>query len=98
AQLAFFANYLLRGGFLRRTFDEQLYSSSDGFSARFYVREHFEDLFRAFFDNVSATVLAQEADAVPLPRSLRRLVLPLVPERYLQRAQSRLGGFIFLTA
>lgn len=94
----FLRNHLLRGGFLRRSWEETLYSASDGFSARFYVKEQFEDLFRTFFEDVSSCICGQESDAVPLPRPLRRLVLPLFSDRFLRQAQARRGGFIFLTA
>jgi 2-polyprenyl-3-methyl-5-hydroxy-6-metoxy-1,4-benzoquinol methylase len=98
ARAVLLRDYVLRGGFLRRSVDEQLYAGTDGFSARYYVREQFEDLFRAFFDDVSTQVLAQEADVLPLPRALRRMVRPLVSDAYMQRAQSKMGGFLFLTA
>ena len=98
ARVAFIKDYLLSGAFLHRTFDEVLYRTSDGFSARFFVREHFEDLFRAFFENVSSEVMGQEADVIPLPRQLRAIALKLAPESYLRQAQSRRGLFIFVQA
>lgn len=91
-------DYLLKAGLLRRSWEETLYSSSDGFSARFYVKEQFEDLFRTFFQDVSSIICGQDSDALPLPRLLRRLVMPLFSERYLRRAQARRGSFIVLTA
>lgn len=94
----FLRDHLLRGGFVRRSWEETLYRSSDGFSARFYVREHFEDLFRAFFDEVSSIVCGQESDALPVPRLLRRVIGPLFSQAYLRRAQGRRGSFVFVTA
>jgi 2-polyprenyl-3-methyl-5-hydroxy-6-metoxy-1,4-benzoquinol methylase len=91
-------DHWLSGGFLRRTAEETLYRASDGYSARFYVAEQFEDLFRAFFSDVSSEICGQDVDAIPLPSRLRRLALNVVPIRYLRSAQATRGSFIFLTA
>jgi len=91
-------DHLLKGRFLRHTFEETLYRSSDGFTARFYVQEQFEDLFRAFFKDVSSEIMGQESDVIPLPRQLRKYALRLMPQSYMRSAQSRRGSFIFLTA
>jgi len=98
ARIVFLKDYLFSGAFWRQTFDEVLYRQSDGFSARFFVREHFEDLFRAFFSDVSSEVMGQESDVIPLPRKLRALALKLTPDAYLRKAQSKRGAFIFLRA
>jgi len=98
ARIAFLRDHLLRAKFLRQTFEETLYRSSDGFSARFYVREQFEDMFRAFFKNVSSDICGQESDVVPLPSPLRQWALAAVPEAYLRKAQAKRGAFIFLKA
>jgi 2-polyprenyl-3-methyl-5-hydroxy-6-metoxy-1,4-benzoquinol methylase len=98
AQISFIRDYILKAGFLHRTFEETLYRSTDGFSARFYVREQFEDLFRAFFKDVTSEVCGQESDAIPLPSPLRRWALAVIPETYLRKAQARRGAFIFLKA
>lgn len=98
ARIAFAWHHVLRGRFLTKTFDETLYEASDGYSARFYVPEQFEDIFRAFFGEVRSDVLGQDADAVPLPRRLRSVVLSVTPERYLRRLQARWGSFLFVTA
>ncbi len=91
-------DYLLKGRFLSKTYDEVLWETSDGFTARFYVREQFEDLFRGFFRDVSGKVMGQDADAVPLPRFLRSLVLPLISREKLVRWQARRGAFLFVRA
>lgn len=91
-------DHILKRRFLSHSFEETLYHSSDGFTARFYVREQFEDLFRTFFENVSSELMGQESDVVPLPRQLRKVAIKLLPAPYQQRAQSRRGSFIFLTA
>jgi SAM-dependent methyltransferase len=90
---------VVKGGFLRgHTIEESLYGMSDGFTARFYPREQFEDLFRAFFSQVSCMVCGQDADVMPLPRQLRRLALKLVPEQKQRALQARFGAFLFLRA
>jgi 2-polyprenyl-3-methyl-5-hydroxy-6-metoxy-1,4-benzoquinol methylase len=91
-------DHLLKRQFLQHSFEETLYRSSDGFTARFYVQEQFEDLFRTFFEDVSSELMGQESDVVPLPRQVRKLALKLLPDQYQKRAQARRGSFIFLTA
>jgi len=98
ARICFIRDYVLKGGFVRQSYEETLYRSCDGFSARFYVREQIEDIFRAFFKDVSSEVCGQESDAIPLPSPLRRWVLSVVPEKYLSKAQARRGAFIFISA
>jgi 2-polyprenyl-3-methyl-5-hydroxy-6-metoxy-1,4-benzoquinol methylase len=97
AKLAYL-KHVLSGEFLRRSYEETLFDVTDGFSARYYVRDQFEDLFRAFFKDVHTDIVGQEADAVPLPRRLRSVALRVLPQSYLETAQARFGGFIFLTA
>jgi hypothetical protein len=78
--------------------EESLYRTTDGYTARFYVQDHFEDLFRTFFEDVSSTVCGQDADAVPLPPVLRAAALRFIPEAFLKRRQAKQGSFIFLQA
>jgi 2-polyprenyl-3-methyl-5-hydroxy-6-metoxy-1,4-benzoquinol methylase len=94
----FVKDYLLKAQFLRRSFEETLYHSSDGFTARFYIREQFEDLFRTFFEEVSSELMGQESDVVPLPRRARQYALRFLPESYQRKAQAQRGSFIFLKA
>jgi SAM-dependent methyltransferase len=98
AKLIYWKEHIIQGRFLRHSFEETLYDSSDGFSARFYIQEQCEDIFRGFFADVDSYICGQEADAIPLPRHLRRLVIPLVSNRMLVRLQAQRGGFIFVTA
>jgi len=98
AQSIFVRDFLLKGQFLKRSFEETLYHSSDGFSARFYIREQFEDLFRGFYRDVASEIMGQESDAIPLPRQLRKFAVRLLSDDYLRKAQARRGSFIFLTA
>ena len=98
AWITFWTRFILRFGFLARSFDEQLFRTTDGFMARYYTRDQIEDLLRTFFTEVSSEVFGQEADAVPLPRQLRRYAVKLVSEAALRRWQAARGGFIFVTA
>jgi hypothetical protein len=98
ARLVLFRHYLLGGEFTRRSSDETLWRWSDGYSARYYHKEQFEDLFRGFFEEASSVVVGQEVDVVPLPRRVRGTIASQIPgERKLSIA-SRAGGFLFLTA
>jgi SAM-dependent methyltransferase len=98
ARFLLFRHYLLGGEFIRRSPDETLWRWSDGYSARFYHTEQFEDLFRGFFEEVSSAVVGQEVDVVPLPGLVRGMIASQIPcERKLSIA-SRVGGFLFLTA
>ncbi len=98
AWITFWTRFVGRAGFLRRSFDEELFKATDGFMARYYTRDQFEDLFRTFFDQVSIETFGQDADAMPLPRRLRAPALRFFGEDYLRAAQARRGGFLFLTA
>lgn len=98
ARTSILLHHFLRGGFLRRSMEETLYATTDGFSARFYVKEQFEDLFRTFFEDVTSQVCGQHSDVVPLPRQVRAPVLKLLPESYQRQAQAKRGAFLFLTA
>jgi 2-polyprenyl-3-methyl-5-hydroxy-6-metoxy-1,4-benzoquinol methylase len=98
ARMALLVHHVLSGGFLQRSAEETLFAATDGFSARYYTQEQFEDLFRAFFEDVSSIVCGQAADVLPLPRQLRGPLMQLLPEQYQRSAQAKRGGFLFLTA
>jgi SAM-dependent methyltransferase len=96
--ITYLKDHILKGRFRRQDFDTTLLASSDGFSARFYTRDQFEDLFRTFFGQVSTRVYGLDADAVPLPRRLRRMALKFFSEASLVDRQARNGAFLFLEA
>jgi 2-polyprenyl-3-methyl-5-hydroxy-6-metoxy-1,4-benzoquinol methylase len=98
AKIALLLHHYLKGGFLRRSKEETLHALTDGFSARYYVKEQFEDLFRAFFEDVSSEVCGQAVDVLPLPRRVRGPLLRALPDRYQRAAQARRGAFLFLRA
>ena len=72
AWITFWTRYVARLGFRKRSFDEVLFQSTDGFMARFYTRDQLEDLFRTVFEDVSTIVCGQEPDAIPLPQLFRK--------------------------
>jgi len=98
ARYILFRHFLLGGEFLHRSADETLWRWTDGYSARYYHQEQLEDVFRAFFENVSSVLLAQEVDVLPLPRRVRSVVAPHMSDQRKLRIASRRGGFLFLTA
>jgi 2-polyprenyl-3-methyl-5-hydroxy-6-metoxy-1,4-benzoquinol methylase len=86
-------------GFWRgRSLDEVLWARSDGFMARFYSQDILTDIMRLFFSRVTAQTFGQEADAVPLPARLRRLIIPLMSHESLVRRANQAGAFLFMTA
>ncbi|MHB1533042.1 MAG: class I SAM-dependent methyltransferase [Acidimicrobiales bacterium] len=91
-------HYLLGGEFLKNSPDETLWRWTDGYSARYYHREQFEDLFFGVFNNVSSVVLGQDSDVVPLPRQLRSFVTSRMSNDRKRWIAGRRGGFLFLTA
>lgn len=98
ARIAFMKDHMLRGGFLRGSFDQTLHHSTDGFSARHYVHDQLTDLFRAFFRQASCEICGQESDALPLPSFLRKFALRFMSEAWLRRKQAKRGSFLFLSA
>lgn len=98
AWLTFWRQHVGRLGFLKRSFDETLFRDTDGFMARYYTKDQFEDLFRTFFDDVSTQILGQDADVIPLPRHLRHAAMKLASRDWMERRQAVSGGFLFLTA
>lgn len=98
AWITFWTRYVARLGFRKRSFDELLFQSTDGFMARFYTRDQLEDLFRTFFEDVSTIVCGQEPDAIPLPRHFRKPLRKVVSRNWMEQRQAKRGSFLFLTA
>jgi len=97
AYLTFLTKYAF--GFWRgRSLDELLWQSTDGFSARFYTSDSLSDLLATFFERVETRVLGQESDVVPLPHSLRHLLLKVFPLRRQRMLAGRRGAFLFAIA
>jgi 2-polyprenyl-3-methyl-5-hydroxy-6-metoxy-1,4-benzoquinol methylase len=98
ARYHIFRQFLLHGGFRHTTPDEVLWKATDGYMARYYHKEQFNDLFRGFFDEVATNVLGQESDAIPLPRPYRRVVSALLPDDRKRKMAARRGFFLFTVA
>ena len=98
ARLCYLRYHLIGGGVFRRSFEETLWANTDGFSARYYIKDQFEDIFRGFFKEVNSEVCGQDVDVIPLPRQARKIVLGYVSDTYLRKRQTIRGGFIFLKA
>ncbi len=97
AYISIVRDYL--GGFWRgRTLDACLWKRSDGFMARYYTADILSDVFLCFFRSADVNVYGQDADAVPLPRYLRRPLLRVLSETTLVRLIARRGGFLFVIA
>jgi 2-polyprenyl-3-methyl-5-hydroxy-6-metoxy-1,4-benzoquinol methylase len=92
------ARSLLRLEPLRATTDEILWRHTDGFHARYYTRDQFEDLFRPFFEEVQCSVTGQASDAVPLPRPMRLAVERFVSRQTRESIIAKRGGFLFVVA
>jgi len=86
-------------GFWRgRTIDDGLWKRSDGFMARHYSKDVLSDIMRLFFTDVKAETFGQDADAVPLPRQIRPLVLRLKSKKRVADLANARGSFLFMTA
>lgn len=96
--IVYLKDHLFKGSFLHQDFDSTLLASSDGFHARCYTPDQLTDLFYAFFNRVSTSILGQESDAIPLPRGIRAIVMKMTSEDWLKKRQSSVGGFLFLQA
>jgi 2-polyprenyl-3-methyl-5-hydroxy-6-metoxy-1,4-benzoquinol methylase len=89
---------LIRGRYLSRTSDEILWSSTDGYSARFYTPDQWRDLLLGFFENAEVAVTGQLSDVLPLPRRLRGWAAKRMSPDRRDRALARFGSFITFKA
>jgi 2-polyprenyl-3-methyl-5-hydroxy-6-metoxy-1,4-benzoquinol methylase len=97
AYLVMMGRYLF--GFWRgRSLDECLWQSSDGYMARYYTRDSLTDLFSIFFKDVAVKSYGQDADAVPLPQGMRRIVMNMVSEASLSQLANKRGALLHVTA
>jgi len=97
AYVTMMRRYVL-GYWRNHSLDELLWKDTDGFTARHYSKDQLSDLFGIFFADVKIETYGQDADAVPLPRYLRRPVLRAMgPQRAARIANAR-GAFLFAIA
>jgi 2-polyprenyl-3-methyl-5-hydroxy-6-metoxy-1,4-benzoquinol methylase len=76
--------------------DHCLWTGTDGYSARFYTEDILVDILGIFFRDVSVASYGQEADAIPLPRSIRKLLLPLLSTQTVSAWANRRGAFLLV--
>lgn len=99
AYIYFFFKHIFNLGVLKRSFDETLNISTDGYSARYYTVDQFSDLLHIFFNNVKTNIYALDSNIIPLPNSkLRSFILKFIPSKLIKKIQSRFGWFIFVIA
>jgi 2-polyprenyl-3-methyl-5-hydroxy-6-metoxy-1,4-benzoquinol methylase len=91
------ARRYLTGFWRGRGLDELLWKDSDGFMARYYSADMLRDVFSIFFEDVKTASYGQDADAVPLPRQLRRPVLRMMSLERQKRLANQRGGLLFVT-
>ncbi len=97
AYISIVRKYLV--GFWRgRRLDECLWSDADGFSARFYTKDILADTLRMLFDDVTVQTFGQDADAFPVPRQLRRVLMRTRPPSKIAEVGNRRGAFLFAIA
>jgi 2-polyprenyl-3-methyl-5-hydroxy-6-metoxy-1,4-benzoquinol methylase len=90
-------DYLL--GFWRgRSLDDCLWARCDGYMARHYSKDVLGDVMRMFFSTVTAETFGQDADAIPLPRQIRHIVIKMMSAKELARRANARGLFLFMTA
>jgi 2-polyprenyl-3-methyl-5-hydroxy-6-metoxy-1,4-benzoquinol methylase len=94
AILALVGRGVVKGRLLSRTPDEILWSSTDGFSARFYSPDQWRDLLMGFFERAEVSVTGQLSDILPIPRGLRRRIAPGVSPAWRDRKLAKFGSFI----
>lgn len=97
AYITLLTRYML-GFWWGRSLDAYLWRRGDGYTARFYTPDLLSDAFGTFFENVSVQTLGQDADAVPLPRFLRKPIMRLMSHDQLAKRANRRGAFLFVTA
>lgn len=98
AILALVGHGVVKGGLLSRTSDEILWSSTDGFSARFYSPDQWRDLLMGFFERAEVSVTGQLSDVLPIPRRLRQRVASRMSPAWRDRALAKFGSFITFCA
>jgi len=98
AIMALFGRGVVAGRLLSRTPDEILWSSTDGFSARFYTPDQWRDLLIGFFERAEIGVTGQLSDVLPIPRGLRRRIAPRLSPAWRDRNLAKFGSFITFRA
>ena len=95
--IALIRQWLLKGKIGSYSIDEALWRNTDGFSARFYPADQWRDLLLAFFRTADVKVTGIDTD-LPIPKALRRFVLPRVTAESKNRYLDRFGSFVTFRA
>ncbi len=86
-------------GFWRgKRIDDLLWRDADGFTARFYTQDSWADLLATFFTHVETRLCGQDADAVPLPRQIRRPIMRTISTPKLIKWATQRGSMLFSSA
>ncbi len=97
AYITIIRRYLL--GFWRgKDLDNLLWADTDGYTARYYSKDALRELLVPYFSAPQFTLCGQDPDVVPLPRMLRRWILPLYSEAKRVAIAARRGSMIFAAA
>jgi SAM-dependent methyltransferase len=91
-------DWVVHRGLFAHSFDEALWRGTDGYMARFYPADQWQDLLLGFFGDAAVAVTGQKSDVLPLPRPLRRLMLPLISDAAARRLAERVGSFLTFRA
>lgn len=89
---------IVRGRIVRDSPDELLWRRSDGFTSRFYSVDQWRDLLLGYFDLAAVSIAGTEADVLPLPRVLRRCLVPRMPVQMESKILRRFGSFLVFDA
>lgn len=81
-----------------KTLDDLLWRDSDGFSARFYTKDNWRDLVGMLFHNIEIRLFGQDADAIPVPRQIRKPLLALFSTARLREMAGKRGSMLYSTS
>ena len=95
--IALARQWILKGKIGSYSVDEALWRNTDGFSARFYPADQWRDLLLAFFQHAEVGVTGIDTD-LPIPKTLRPLVLPRLTASSKNRYLERFGSFVTFRA
>lgn len=95
--VALLRQWILKRRLFTYSVDEALWRNTDGFSARFYPADQWQDLLLGFFSSADIGITGIDTD-LPVPRSLRSVVLPRVSDARKEAYLSKFGSFITFTA
>lgn len=75
--------------------DQLLWRSADGYTARHYSRDSWQEAVRPYFDVETMMLCGQDADVVPVPRQLRPVLLKLLSKNRQVALAAKRGSMLF---